>query len=94
VTNAGNKQSSTSAEAASARTVYDDIVWRIKQFQSNLEADEKMVVSIGGVASETMGLRGATGLSLVVSVAMTSERRSVPTRSITGRRKSKIAKVG
>jgi hypothetical protein len=60
VTNAGNKQSSTSAEAASARTVYDDIVWRIKQFQSNLEADEKMVVSIGGVASETMGLRGAT----------------------------------
>jgi hypothetical protein len=87
VTNAGNKQSSTSAEEASARTVYDDIVWRIKQFQSNLEADEKMVVSIGGVASETMGLRGATiwfqgrnnqGCAVViysqVTVVMTAER--------------------
>ena len=67
MTNAGNKQSSTSAEAASAGAVYDDIVWRIKRFQSNLEADEKMVVSIGGLQAKPWdlealrsGFRGGT----------------------------------
>jgi hypothetical protein len=60
VTKAEKQQGSASDEAASARAVYDDIVRRIKQFQSSLEADEKMVLSVAGVSSETIGLRGAT----------------------------------
>jgi hypothetical protein len=51
---------SASDEAARARPFYEDIVQRIKQFQSNLEADEKMLLSIGGALSKTIGVRGPT----------------------------------
>jgi hypothetical protein len=83
-------QSPPSTEAAGARAVYDDIVSRINKFQAALDPDEKMVLSVDGVATDAIGIRGATiwfqgrnnqGCAVViaqhysqVTVVMTAER--------------------
>jgi hypothetical protein len=77
-------------EAVSARAVYDDIVRRINKFQAALDPDEKMVLSVDGVATDAVGIRGVTiwfqgrnnqGCAVVivkhytqVSVVLTAER--------------------
>ncbi len=52
--------SSPSSEAVSARAVYDDFVRRITKFQASLDPDEKMVLSVRGVTTDAVGVRGAT----------------------------------
>jgi hypothetical protein len=60
VSEAEEPQSRPSSEAVSARVVYDDIVRRINKFQATLKPDEKMVLSVDGIATDAKGLRGAT----------------------------------
>ena len=43
-------QNRPSSEAVSARAVYDDIVHRINTLQATLDPDEKIALSVGGVA--------------------------------------------
>jgi hypothetical protein len=90
VSEAEKPDSSPSSEAVSARAVYDDIVLRIKNFQAALDPDEKMVLSVRGVTTDAVGVRGATiwfqgrnnqGCAVViaqhytqVTVVMTAER--------------------
>ena len=90
VSEAEKPESSPSSEAVSARAVYDDIVLRIKNFQAALDPDEKMVLSVRGVSTDAVGVRGATiwfqgrnnqGCAVViaqhytqVTVVMTAER--------------------
>jgi hypothetical protein len=83
-------QNRPSSEAVSARAVYDDIVHRIKTLQATLDPDEKIALSVSGVAIDAVGLRGSTiwfegrnnqGCAVViaqhytqVTVVMTAER--------------------
>ena len=48
------------SEAACAQAVYEDLVRRIKKFQAELKTNEKMVLHIGGVSTDSVGVRGAT----------------------------------
>ena len=90
VSEAEKPDSSPSSEAVSARTVYDDIVHRIKTLQATLDPDEKIALSVGGVAIDAVGLGGSTiwfqgrnnqGCAVIiaqhytqVTVVMTAER--------------------
>ena len=83
-------ESSPSSDRVSARAVYDDIVHRIKTLQATLDPDEKIALSVSGVAIDGVGLRGSTiwfegrnnqGCAVViaqhytqVTVVMTAER--------------------
>jgi hypothetical protein len=49
-------QNRPSSEAVSARAVYDDIVHRINTLQATLDPDEKIALSVGGVAIDAVGL--------------------------------------
>jgi hypothetical protein len=60
VSEAEKPESPSSSEAANARAVYDDIARRINKFQATLDPDEKIVLSVGGVATDAVGVRGAT----------------------------------
>jgi hypothetical protein len=53
-------QNRPSSEAVSARAIYDDIVHRINTLQATLDPDEKIALSVGGVAIDAVGLRGST----------------------------------
>ena len=82
--------SSPTSEVVSARAVYDDIVHRINTLQATLDPDEKIALSVSGVAIDAVGLRGSTiwfegrnnqGCAVViaqhytqVTVVMTAER--------------------
>jgi len=90
VSEAEKPESSRSSEGVSARAVYDDIVHRIKTLQATLDPDEKIALSVSGVAIDGVGLRGSTiwfegrnnqGCAVViaqhytqVTVVMTAER--------------------
>jgi len=83
-------ESSPSSDRVSARAVYDDIVHRINTLQATLDPDEKIALSVSGVAIDAVGLRGSTiwfegrnnqGCAVViaqhytqVTVVMTAER--------------------
>ena len=83
-------QNRPSSEAVSARAVYDDIVHRINTLQATLDPDEKIALSVGGVAIDAVGLGGSTiwfqgrnnqGCAVIiaqhytqVTVVMTAER--------------------
>ena len=53
-------QNRPSSEGVSARALYDDIVHRINTLQATLDPDEKIVLSVGGVAIDAVGQRGST----------------------------------
>ncbi len=55
-----DKTQAPSGEAACAQAVYEDLVRRIKKFQADLKPNEKMVLEIGGVSTDAVGVRGAT----------------------------------